>query len=253
MRMTYVPLIWATFACASAQPSGTKATDPAPEVVRIADVVWEQLNPARGDKSPKAADLWGDRKAAGPTGFLVRFVDGFSSPPHIHNVTYRGVVISGLVHNADPAAKEVWMPPGSYWTQPKGQSHITSAKGSDVMVYVEIDEGPYLVRPIDQAFETEEVPINTDASKVEPATALWGTAPAGPGGTIIDIAPGTTKTVSSAAPFRVIIVQGRTTSLDPGSYIGSKGAAVDLTCEAEATCRIYAHGKGTLELRPSGI
>lgn len=247
MRKTYVPLIWATFACASTPPSGTKATEPANQTVRIEDVTWEQLNPARGDKSPKAADLWGDRKASGATGFLVRFVDGFSSPPHIHNVTYRGVVISGLVHNADPAAEEVWMPPGSYWTQPKGQSHITSAKGADVMVYVEIDEGPYLVRPIDQAFETEEVAVNVDASKVEPATALWGAAPTGPGGTMIEIAPGTTKTFTAESPFRVIIVQGRVSSLNPGSYIGAEGKPVELTCETDA-CRVYVHAKSAVEV-----
>lgn len=58
-------------------------------------VKWEPLNPARGDASPRAGTLWGDRKGRGPTGFLVRFKQGFASPPHIHNVTYRGVVIEG--------------------------------------------------------------------------------------------------------------------------------------------------------------
>ena len=69
------------------------------EVILASEVKWEKLNPARGDKSPQAGTLWGDRKGAVPTGFLAKFVDGSSSPPHIHNATYRAVVISGRIHN----------------------------------------------------------------------------------------------------------------------------------------------------------
>ena len=32
------------------------------KIVSIKDVNWEKLNPARGDKSPQAGTLWGDRK-----------------------------------------------------------------------------------------------------------------------------------------------------------------------------------------------
>ncbi len=85
----------------------------ATEVIPVSEVKWEQLNPARGDKSPQAGTLWGDRSGAVPTGFLARFVDGFSSPPHIHNATYRAVVISGHIHNDDPDAASMWMPAGS--------------------------------------------------------------------------------------------------------------------------------------------
>jgi hypothetical protein len=139
-------------ACAGSQAAVSSA---APIVVPAADVEWGALNPARGDASPRAATLWGDRTGSGATGFLVRFVDGFESPPHIHNVTYRGVVIRGLVHNDDASAEPMWMPAGSYWTQPRGGPHITAARGETV-AYIEIDEGPYLVRPVDQAFEDEE-------------------------------------------------------------------------------------------------
>ena len=89
-----------TTACTSLQV----VAEPTNEVILASEVKWEQLNPARGDKSPKAATLWGDRKGSVPTGFLVKFMDGFSSPPHIHNVSYCGVVISGLIHNDDPNA-----------------------------------------------------------------------------------------------------------------------------------------------------
>lgn len=56
------------------------------------------------------------------SGSLVTFVDGFQSPPHIHNITYRAVVIRGRIHNDDPEAARLWMEPGSYWTQPAGEA-----------------------------------------------------------------------------------------------------------------------------------
>nr|WP_211242461.1 DUF4437 domain-containing protein [Cobetia crustatorum] len=65
------------------------------EVVQHSDIDWGYLNPLRGDQSPAAGDLWGDRTKDGASGFLVKFNEGFSSPPHIHNITYRGVVIQG--------------------------------------------------------------------------------------------------------------------------------------------------------------
>lgn len=135
-------------------------------VLPVSKVDWQKLNPARGDKSPQAGTLWGDRKTKVPTGFLAKFVDGFSSPPHIHNVSYRGVVIEGLVHNDDPKAKTMWMPKVSYWTQPAGEAHITSAKGKVNIALVEIDHGPYLVKPISQEFDNGERPFNIHASNI---------------------------------------------------------------------------------------
>lgn len=35
---------------------------------------------------------------------LVRFKQRVESPPRIHNITYRGVVIEGRMHNDDPTA-----------------------------------------------------------------------------------------------------------------------------------------------------
>ncbi|CAL2075493.1 DUF4437 domain-containing protein [Tenacibaculum sp. 190524A05c] len=140
--------------------------NPTNKVLLSSDIVWEKLNPARGDKSPQAGTIWGDRKGNVATGFLAKFVDGFSSPPHIHNVTYRAVVIKGLVHNDDPKAENMWMKPGSFWTQPAGESHITSAKGEENIALVEINEGPYLVKPTSEAHDNGERPINIDVSNI---------------------------------------------------------------------------------------
>lgn len=52
----------------------TPTTDPIKtenEVVTADQVEWGWLNPLRGDKSPAAGKLWGDRTKNEPAGFLV--------------------------------------------------------------------------------------------------------------------------------------------------------------------------------------
>jgi quercetin dioxygenase-like cupin family protein len=98
-------------------------------ILHAKDVDWGYLNPLRGDKSPGAANLWGNRSFNSATGMLVRFNKGFSSPPHIHNISYRGIVLEGLMHNDEPSAPEKWLSKGSFWTQPAGHVHITAANG----------------------------------------------------------------------------------------------------------------------------
>ena len=60
----------------------------------------------------------------------------------------------------------MWMKPGSFWTQPVGEAHITAAQGDENIAYVEIDHGPYLVKPTEEAFDNGERPVNIDASNV---------------------------------------------------------------------------------------
>ena len=58
----------------------------------------------------------------------------------------------------------MWMGPGSYWSQPAGETHITSAKGSPTTAFLEILDGPYLVRAANEAFDSGERPVNVDPS-----------------------------------------------------------------------------------------
>lgn len=136
------------------------------KVIKAQSVEWGYLNPLRGAKSPGAAELWGDRTKNNATGMLVRFKKGFSSPPHIHNISYRGIVIKGLIHNADPNAEHLWMPSTSYWTQPAGGNHITAANGDENLIYLEIDSGPYLVKPSEKQFNNQEFPLNLHADNL---------------------------------------------------------------------------------------
>ena len=267
-------------ACASMQVAldsiaQEPAAEPTSKVVLTSEVKWEQLNPARGDKSPKAGTLWGERKGSVPTGFLVKFVDGFSSPPHIHNVSYRGVVISGLIHNDDPDAAKMWMPAGSFWTQPKGEVHITAAKGSNNIALVEIDKAPYLVRSFKEAYDSGERPINVDASNIvwvdppgiPPASGgtkiayLWGNLQDGQSnGTFVKLPAGFKgKIHSHGSTFRAVVMKGElqylgTTvmTLAPGSYFSSQGKSVHhVASKAGKESIVYVRTEGRYELMKS--
>lgn len=230
-----------------------KIDNPSNKVVLSKDVKLTPLNPARGKMSPMAGDLWGNRKEAVPTAFLLKFAENFSSPPHIHNISYRAVVIAGMAHNDDPKAENMWMPAGSFWTQPAGEPHITSAKGAGVTSIVEIDEGPYLVKPTSQAFDNGEKPINIDASNVVWLDASESTWIAAAGDTKISFLWQNKKTKqqsifvklpknfkgkinSMGAAFHAAVIQGelnyqmpnqeQTLTLDPGSAFSSEGLAV---------------------------
>ena len=250
------------------------AVKPSSKVVLASEVEWEQLNPARGKKSPLAGTLWGDRKDTVPTGFLVRFVDGFSSPPHIHNITYRAFVISGTIHNDDPDAAEMWMPAGSFWTQPGGEVHITAARGDTNMALVEIDKGPYLVLPAEEAFDSGERPVNVDASNIvwvdqpgNPASAngpkvafLWGNPQDGKlSGTLVRLPAGFTgKIISQGSTFRAVVIKGQprylnadVRVLEPGSYFSSKGESVhQISSKAGVESIIYVRTDGKYGVIP---
>ena len=257
------------------------------QVMPTAEIQWGALNPARGDNSPRAGTLWGDRTGTGASGILVKFKEGFSSPPHIHNITYRGVVIEGLVHNDDPDAENMWMPAGSFWTQPAGESHITSASARFNTAYIEIDSGPYLVLPAAEAFDSSVKPINVEESNIvwidasslnwidlpgaaDPSHApkvafLWGDPQdADPNGSLVKLPANFAGTISSRSGMRVVVIQGQTThhhsnepssqELEPGSYFGSDSGAVhkiSTTPDGETT--LYIRSAGRFEIRSSSI
>ncbi|WP_286763044.1 MULTISPECIES: DUF4437 domain-containing protein [Rhodopirellula] len=275
-------LFLASIALVGWPAGGLLAEEPSAQKTRVllaSDVRWQSLNPNRGDAAPKAGTLWGDQTEDGASGFLVKFVDGFASPPHIHNITYRGVVIAGGLHNDDPDAEPMWMPAGSYWTQPLGEVHITAARG-DSVAYVEIQEGPYLVQPPSEAFDTGERPVNVDASNlvwlkasdtswIEPTktvsksepeiTFLWGQPAADQvSGTLVKLPAGFTgKFITTASTFRVVVIRGQLSlslddksenaSLVPGSYFGSEGEATHEISADEETI-VYVRTKGTFRV-----
>lgn len=210
----------------NAQTPTTDSVKSKNEVVTAANVEWGWLNPLRGDKSPAAGKLWGDRTKNEPAGFLVKFKKGFSSPAHIHNITYRGVVIKGLLHNDDEQAEKQWLPAGSYWQQPAGEAHITAADGQENMAFLDIQEGPYLVKPTSEAFDNGERPVNVDktnlvwlnandiewvATKINVETAfLWGSHNKNQlRATLLKLPAGFKGKIKNLSPnFRAVIISG---------------------------------------------
>ena len=279
LTLTLVGVVTSACAVSGVESDGSAARSaggPASEIVLTSEVEWEQLNPARGDSSPLAGTLWGDRNGAGPTGFLFKPVDGFRSPPHLHNVSYRGVVISGLVHNDDPSAADMWMPTGSFWTQPKGAVHVTAAKGTDVLAYIEIEEGPYRVLPIEQEFDGDEAPINVDESNLvwvdppgTPAASVdgpevayvWGSPRAGSAsGVLLKLPRGFQGTLrGQGARLQAVVIRGRPSyrasddseavALEPGSYFSARGeSAHRLACGATEGSVLYLRVEGTFDV-----
>lgn len=284
-QLSALALTYLLTGCATSSPDvGHQTVSPSThakvEVVSVSEVKWDQLNPARGAASPLAATLWGDRAGTEATGFLFRPVDGFESPPHIHNVTYRGVVIRGLVHNDAPDATQQWMSPGSYWSQPKGGTHITAARG-DTLAYIEIDEGPYLVGPVEDAFESADKSKNLDAAEIvwvdastvaseasEQASTsgaevavLWGN-PKDPhlGGFLIKLPAGSVATIRGDSTFQAVVIQGQQSFIEPGenrkayvkpgSYARLPGEVEhELSCKVGGECIAYVRVKGGLDIR----
>ncbi len=250
------------------------------EVVSNTELEFQPLNPARGDASPRAGMLWGDIRKNLTSGVLLKFAKGFSSPPHIHNITYRAVVISGALFNGDPNAEKMWMGPGSFWTQPAGETHITAASSDEgAMAFLEITTGPYLVQPSNQAFDNGERPINMEARNVvwldasdvkwietdaptasdkRPEIAfLWGDPDrTGMNGTFLKLPAGEAfQLQDNGAWLRSVLIEGNvlhsvanesnSKNLAAGSYFGSKGSVTHrLLCEVETGCLIYVRTKG---------
>lgn len=241
---------------------------------------FQPLNPARGDASPQAGVLWGDITKDVPSGVILKFADGFSSPPHIHNITYRAVVIEGHIHNDDPEAAKMWMGPGSYWTQPAGESHITAAKpGNPGVAFLEIFQGPYLVQPSSEAFDNGELPINLVPSNMvwlssedtswitakkgtaAELTFLWGEPQEGKAsGSLVKLGKGVTAILTNAGEkIDAVVIKGtlnyasssaaETRKLEVGSHIRSETTAShDLACGMEE-CLIYIRGDGTYNVQ----
>ena len=241
-------------------------------VIATDQIKWGLLNPLRGDASPRAADLWGDRTQNVATGMLVKFKQGFSSPPHIHNITYRGIVIEGLLHNDDPGAEKMWLPTGSFWTQPAGETHITAANGQSNLIYLEIDSGPYLVQSEEEAFDNGERPINVEARNLVWLSAkdvnwiheskaqlvyLWGDVESA-NGSFVKLPAGFNGFIESNNELKAVVVRGNSihqwnqekekTALSASSFFSSAGNGKHkITAETESIFYIHSNGRYRVE------
>ena len=176
------------------------------------------------------------------------------------------------------------MGPGSFWTQPAGEPHITAAaKGTNATVFLEILEGPYLVKPSEEAFDDGERPINIDrtnivwldaadiswlaqsdtsATRMGPKMAfLWGSLAEGKlRGSLVKLPSGFSGELrSKSSDLRAVVIQGtprhqvsdgrEAKTLEPGSYFGSKGTiAHQISCQSDQDCVFYVRSNGKFEV-----
>src|SRR5262249_22224321 len=85
---------------------------------------------------PQLGTVWGD-SAKGAHGSFLRLPKGFVSPAHLHTGDYYGVIVEGLVTNAEAGEPEVVLGPGSYYFQKGKADHVTKCVGSaDCLIYI---------------------------------------------------------------------------------------------------------------------
>lgn len=167
------------------------------------------------------------------------------------------------------------MPAGSFWTQPKGALHITAVSGSDVLAYIEIDEGPYLVYPPEEEFPTDQAPINVDASNLvwvnlpgpldsaggAEQAFLWGKPGTGQwSGRFLKLPAGFRGVIRShGAVFGAVVVQGSLThgagagsersDLRLGGFFSAEGAALhEVSCARSQDCILYVRTDGAVDV-----
>lgn len=152
------------------------------------------------------------------------------------------------------------------------------------MAYIEIDGGPYLVRPTDQAFDNGERPVNVDPSNMVwlnvsdiawagesdsrgssngPQMAfLWGAQQNDQlNGTLVKLPAGFKGEIhSSGSVFRAVVIRGQlqyqmqedaaTKTLEPGSYFGTDGASTHRVMSApDMESVLYVRTTGTYSIQ----
>lgn len=162
------------------------------------------------------------------------------------------------------------MSPGSFWTQPAGESHITAAKGESI-AYVGIDSGPYLVKPIENNFDNGKQPINISSDNImwlnnrqasmlennrSEIAFLWKKDNLK--GQLIKIKSGFSgEILNSGNIFHAVIIKGELEygsddpkTLDPGSYFTSTEESKHSVSSANnSDCIVYIRTNGDLKVK----
>lgn len=219
----------------------------------------------------------GDFKKDTPSGFLVKFKDGYKSPLHVNSTDYKAIAIDGRFHNGAKNAEAMWMGQGSYWTQPKGEVHETFATfAKEPLAFIEVDSGIYKEQSEDKATNNNAQPINMDASNIiwldannanwldEKASVagakvayFWGTLTKNKySGTFIKLPPRFKgKLVVFSDDFKAVVARGNPTltlkngkkeSLELGSFFETKGGAFkqNITSAPSEETILYIRIKG---------
>ena len=168
----------------------------------------------------------------------------------------------------------MWLPTGSFWTQPAGEAHVTAANGQHNVAYIEINSGPYLVQPTEQAYDNSERPVNVHPSNIVwldscskdengpsdiQIAYLWGdTAKGSLRGTMLKIPAGFEGVIrSNADQFRAVVIEGELDynnqqdlkTLGAGSYFGSAGDFVhEISARPGQALTLYIRSDDTFDI-----
>ena len=119
-----------------------------PKFMPAGDMKWVELDP-KGAPGVMIADLWGDH-TKGAYGSITKFPAGFAAPLHTHTNGMKIVIISGTFIAGPEGKPEVRLGPGSYFWQPGGNYHHTTAcdKASECVFFSE-SPGKFDIKPVD--------------------------------------------------------------------------------------------------------
>lgn len=177
---------------------------------------------------------------------------------------------------------------GFFLDATEGQVHITSARGADILAYIEIDSGPYLVLPLDKVFDSGEQPVNVHPSNLvwlsagdlnwvngipgaPPETGpriamVWGSMGRNqPRGHLVLLPAGFSGELRSEGPsVRVVVIRGPVAlqleepspakSLVEGSYFSSTGPRIHrLEVTTEKSVMLYVRADGPIEIGGASV
>ena len=182
-----------------------------------------------------------------------------------------------------PMQNQCGCPPVRFGLSQREKIHITSSRGAGI-AYIEIENGPYLVLPTEEANDNGERPINVissnmvwlDASSTsrikQPATGasgekdpeivfLWGKPEKDQlNGTLVKLpAEFDGELQSQGARLQAVVIHGHSKlkrpngsnfkTLEPGSYVSSEGQAKhEILCEANEGCLVYVRSVGNFTI-----
>ena len=147
---------------APAPEAAAPAPEPEPEAptssaTAAADVPWAPVNPEQPE-GPSWVILEGD-PSKGAFTMMAKLGAGFETPLHKHPAGFTGVVISGEVrHGASKDAAKA-MGPGTMWTEPADEAHVTACVGEEDCVFVGRMDGPMAMTPVDAPSETAKATV----------------------------------------------------------------------------------------------
>ena len=116
------------------------------------DIKWDSLKGSPPGSGVMGAVLWGSLEK-GPFGAFVKFPPGYKMPLHYHSSAFKAVVIKGAYIYTPEGGEEKRLGPGSYFSYPAKDRHMTSsAEDSESIIFVE-SSGKFDLMPVEPANE----------------------------------------------------------------------------------------------------